>query len=430
MMTYQDALDYINTSCSAGSKLGLSRMENILERLKNPHKNLKCIHIAGTNGKGSSSAFISAILIQAGYKTGSFTSPHLFSVNERIQIDGKNISNEDLIREVEKIAEIIPMMPEAPTEFELYTAMALNYFNSCRCDIAVLEVGLGGRLDSTNIISSPLLSLITTIGMDHMAELGNTKDRIAREKAGIIKEGCPVLIDGRNTDTLDIFSEVCKEKNAPMYTSEPATIRNLSYSLAGITFDYKELKNIYIPLSASYQPGNAILAIESATLLRKKGFIISDEDIVRGLKNTKWQGRFEIISLSPLFIIDGSHNADGMRETAKTLQLYFPDKKIKFILGMLKDKDVKSSLSYIKDMAAEYHIISPPSPRAMNPEELALMIKDSFDLNSPLFLCTYSSIKEAVLSVLSAAQKEDIIVALGSLYSISELKNSVSAFKK
>lgn len=432
MKKYQDAIDAIQKHCKPGSKLGLERMRELMLLLGNPQEELRCLHIAGTNGKGSVCACLESVLRHAGYRTGLFTSPHLFRVNERIQINRQNISDEDLVEKTKKLLALLPKMKEAPTEFEFYTAMAFDYFKEKGCDIVLLETGLGGRLDSTNIIEQPLVSIITTIGLDHIAELGESIEKIAAEKAGIIKASRDVLVDGRNADIMDVFAKECRRKNAALYRSRPEDLRERECSPRETIFDYGELKELSLPLIGSYQTGNAALAIEALKLLSSKGFKIGEEDIREGLKSVKWEGRFELCRLSPDFIIDGSHNRAGMEESMRSLKKIFPDKKIHFILGVLRDKNAVSALfgseQCIEKNLFAFYLITPPSERALDAEELAPLIRQGLSKDSAIPIYTFSSIKEAVFSALSSASEEELIIASGSLYSVSALKAAVKEY--
>ena len=422
-MTYDKTLEWLDEVALVGSKLGLSRTRELLELMGNPQNKLKFIHIAGTNGKGSVCACLNEVLSQAGYKTGMYTSPHLMRINERFKINGEDIDDEEFAALISKIRNITDGMSEQASQFEVLTAGAFEYFYKEGCDIVILETGLGGRLDSTNVINAPEVTLITTIDLDHTAELGDTLEKIAFEKAGIIKRGSEVVVDGRNTSLMHVFEKSCKEQGCRLSISKIEKIENLRVSLEQTKFDYKGIKDINLSLTGLYQPGNAILAIEAIKILNEKGFKISDDDIKRGLCKVEWQARFEVVEKEPHFIIDGSHNPAGVRETVKSLETYFPDKKIRFIIGILSDKNIDEILTDIKPFAKEVAVITPPSNRACKAEDMLKLVEEKISVSCRAF----ESIKEAVDYALDSAKKDDIICAMGSLYSVGELKK---AFKE
>ena len=419
-MTYDKTLEWLDEVALVGSKLGLSRTCELLELMGNPQNKLKFIHVAGTNGKGSVCACLSEVLSQAGYKTGMNTSPHLMRINERFKIDGKDIDDREFAALITKVRDITESMSERASQFEVLTAAAFEYFYKEGCDIVILETGLGGRLDSTNVINAPEVTLITTIDMDHMAELGDTMEKIALEKAGIIKRGTKVVVDGRNTSVMHVFEKACKEQGCKLIISEIEKIENLRVSLEQSKFDYKDIKDIGLSLTGLYQPGNAILAVEGIKILIEKGFKISNEDIKAALKKVHWQARFEIMDKEPYFIIDGSHNPAGVSETVKSIKAYFPDKKIRFIIGILSDKNIDEILTDIKPLAKEVAVITPPSSRACKAEDMIKLVGEKISVSNRAF----ESIKEAVDYMLDSAKKDDIICAMGSLYSVGELKKA------
>ena len=419
-MTYDKTLEWLDEVALVGSKLGLSRTCELLELMGNPQNKLKFIHVAGTNGKGSVCACLSEVLSQAGYKTGMYTSPHLMRINERFKIDGKDIDDREFAALITKVRDITESMSEQASQFEVLTAAAFEYFYKEGCDIVILETGLGGRLDSTNVINAPEVTLITTIDMDHTAELGDTIEKIALEKAGIIKRGTKVVVDGRNTSVMHVFEKACKEQGCKLIISEIEKIENLRVSLEQSKFDYKDIKDIDLSLTGLYQPGNAILAVEGIKILIEKGFKISDEDVKAALKKVHWQARFEIMDKEPYFIIDGSHNPAGVSETVKSIKAYFSDKKIRFIIGILSDKNIDEILTDIKPLAKEVAVITPPSSRACKAEDMIKLVEEKISVSNRAF----ESIKEAVDYMLDSAKKDDIICAMGSLYSVGELKKA------
>ena len=397
-------------SFQAIAKLGLENIGRLLNHLDNPQDNLKFIHIAGTNGKGSTAAYLQCILTDSGKKTGKYISPNMISVCERISIDGKNIEEEQLEFILEKVRIAAEKCKEESgvlvTQFEIWTAAAFLYFNEQKCDIVVLETGLGGRKDATNIISSPLVSVITHIAMDHTEYLGDTLEKIAYEKAGIIKT--PVngkgftVISNQSPEVLDVFKKVSKEKNNNLIIA--STPHSVSGDENGEIFDYKHIKDIKTMMLGSHQLDNASLAIEVALILG-----ISEEYVKSGIYKARNIGRFEIISNSPLIIFDGAHNPDGMTTLKNSLNRYFPDKSKSFIMATMADKDISSSLGIlneVENLKDIFAVTVKDNPRAMSAEDLAKVI------NSAGFKASAStSISDAILS-----KTAEMVVICGSLY--------------
>lgn len=425
-MVYKEALEWLDYLSGFGSKPGLSRTEELLELMDKPQDKLKLVHVAGTNGKGSVCSCINEVLCVSGYKTGMYTSPHIVNINEMFRVNNEDISDADFASLMTQVRAVSERMDEQASRFEVLTAAAFKYFYDKGCEVAVIEAGLGGRLDSTNVINTPTLAVITSIGMDHVNELGDSLEKIASQKAGIIKEGGILVTDGRNIAVNKIFEEVCKSKNCRMYISQTDEIKNLKTGLCGSSFDYKDIKGIELGLLGLYQPGNAALAMEALSLLKDKGFRITDESIKAGLARVKWQARFEILGKEPYFIVDGSHNCEGVKETLRTIGEYFPEKKVRFILGILSDKNIKEILENIKVFAKEIAVITPPSNRACEAKEMLLKIKNVSDVKSEAF----ESIGEAVFYMLDSAKSEDLICAMGSLYSVAELKKQWELYTK
>ena len=424
-MNYDESLVWLDETAKTVTKPGLSRIFELLELIGNPQDKLKFVHIAGTNGKGSVSACIAQVLYEAGYNTGLYTSPHLMRINERLKVNDAEIEDEEFAGLITKVRAAVCNMREEPNQFDVLTAAAFEFFYNKGCDIVVLETGLGGRLDSTNIIKSPEVAVITKVDMDHIKELGNTIEKIAAEKAGIIKPNTEIIVDGRNTAVMQIFKAACIKNNCRLNVSEPDKIKNLNTGLNYSSFSYKELSDIKLRLLGLYQPGNAVLAVEVLKLLIKKGFRISNDNIKNGLFNVKWQARFELLSRHPCFIIDGSYNPAVIRETLKSLNAYFPNKKVRFILGILSDKNIAEIIGDIKNFACEIAVIAPPSTKACETSGMLEMIKAVSDVKAEEF----ENIAEAVKYILDSAVKEDIICATGSLYSVAEIRKQFTAHK-
>ena len=416
-MTYNEALQYIHSICWKGSKLGLDRTRELLGKLGNPEKQLKFIHIAGTNGKGSCAAMLSSILEEAGYHTGLYTSPFINRFNERMQIDHQCIPDDELAELTEYIRPFADGMEDSPTEFELITALAMVYFARHKCDIVVLEVGMGGELDSTNIIDVPEAAVIMAMGLDHVKELGPTMADIARAKAGIIKEGGDVVIYGGNPEADPVFEEVCAQRSAKLHKADFSAIVPGPFGLDGQSFSYGAWKDLQIPLVGVYQMRNAAVVLETVQVLRGKGWHISDAAVASGLKNTRWPARFEVLRRDPVFIGDGGHNPHGIRATAESLQRLFPGKKFTFVTGVMADKDVESILGLIVPLADQFFTVRPDNPRAMSAEELADRIRAMGAKATPC-----ESVAAGVARAVEAEGKDGVACALGSLYMSGDVR--------
>ena len=416
-MTYNEALQYIHSICWKGSKLGLDRTRELLGKLGNPEKQLKFIHIAGTNGKGSCAAMLSSILEEAGYHTGLYTSPFINRFNERMQIDHQCIPDDELAELTEYIRPFADGMEDSPTEFELITALAMVYFARHKCDIVVLEVGMGGELDSTNIIDVPEAAVIMAMGLDHVKELGPTMADIARAKAGIIKEGGDVVIYGGNPEADPVFEEVCAKRSAKLHKADFSAIVPGPFGLDGQSFSYGAWKDLQIPLVGVYQMRNAAVVLETVQVLRGKGWHISDAAVASGLKNTRWPARFEVLRRDPVFIVDGGHNPHGIRATAESLQRLFPGKKFTFVTGVMADKDVESILGLIVPLADQFFTVRPDNPRAMSAEELADRIRAMGAKATPC-----ESVAAGVARAVEAEGKDGVACALGSLYMSGDVR--------
>jgi len=414
------ALDYIHSVKWQGSKPGLTRTQELLRVLGNPEKKLKFVHVAGTNGKGSTCACIASILQEAGYRTGLFISPFVICFNERMQINGEYISDDELVELTDEIRPHADAMTDSPTEFEIVTALAMLYFHKRECDIVVLEVGMGGRLDSTNVIDTPELAVITAIGYDHVKELGPTIKDIAGEKAGIIKPGGDVLVYGGESEVTDVFERISKERGANLSFTDFSRITNQEFSLGGIKFGFEPYGKILLPLIGAYQPKNAAVAITAVEMLRKKGYDISDEKIVHGIESVRWPGRFEVLGYSPIFILDGSHNPQGMEASAESLQNHFGDsdeKRVIFIIGVMADKDLEAMIPHIAQFAKAFITVKPDNPRAMESSDLAAKLK-RFEV--PVTDC--GAVSVGVSEALKIAKEDDVVCAMGSLFFSAEVR--------
>jgi dihydrofolate synthase/folylpolyglutamate synthase len=415
-MNYRQAKEYIDElTVSAKIELGLDNMKNIAEETGNIQNKLKIIHIAGTNGKGSTLAFISSILIQAGYKTGMYISPTIIDYRERMQINGEYISEEDF-------AEIITELKgKKATAFEIETMTAFLWFYRKKCDFVVLETGLGGNLDATNIISENLCSVITPISIDHTSFLGNTLASIAEKKAGIIKKGCDCVSGLQQGEAKKVLTDTAKEKGSDIFFIDGESIKNVSFNEDSQFFDYKDYKNLEIGLMGTFQIENAVLAVECVQRLVKNGVHIPEEAVYEGLKKARWQARFETISKKPRFIIDGAHNKAGAEVLAKSIDLYFGDRKKIFIIGVMADKDYESMLKLTAHKAEKIYAVKPNNPRAMD----SIKLRDIISEYNPNV--SEESIKNAVKKSIAEADEDTVIFAFGSLYYLGDVKKIVSA---
>ena len=425
-MNYKEARVYLDEVSKYGSVLGLESMRELLRRLGDPQNELKFIHISGTNGKGSVLAYLSTILSGAGYRTGRYISPTLFSYRERIQVDGEYIEKESLACHVTAIAAAAEDMQKAglpsPTVFEIETALAFLYFKEKRCDIVTLEVGCGGLLDATNVITTTLMEVIASISMDHTDLLGDTLAKIAAQKAGIIKLDTMVVSAQQKSEAAQVIEDTCKEQHCTLQMVDESKISNVHYGAEGQTFSYKEWENVAISLAGSYQIKNAALALEGVEALRKLGYALSDQQVREGLLHTAWRGRFTTLRRDPTVIIDGAHNPAAALELKESLERYFPGKTLYFVMGMFKDKDYAQVIDLTAPLAR--HIITvetPSNPRAMPARELAEAVGK---VNPSVEWA--DSVAHGVEKALAMAGKEDAVIVFGSLSFLGEAADAVN----
>ncbi len=422
-MTYTEALSYIHGISWTFCKPGLSRIGELCEKLRHPEESLKFIHVAGTNGKGSFSSMTAEILKAAGYKVGLYTSPFIYRFNERMRVNGEDIPDEKLAEITEYVKPFADSMTDKPTEFELITAIAFEYFKREMCDIVVLECGMGGRLDSTNIINHPLLSVITGISLDHTAYLGDTVEKIAVEKAGIIKDRAPILFGGTDEAAKAVISRTAKARGSDIFYADYSKLKINSATLDGCDFDYKNLQNVTISLLGTYQPRNASLAIEAVNILRRTGLYIPDDAIYRGLKNAKWKARFEIIGHEPTVIFDGAHNPEGIAAAAESIKKYFGEQKLVLVSGVLADKDYKKIAESMAAVISDAYTITPDNPRALSAEDFASVLGE-FGIKA----AKTSGVPEALaLGSYLAKKKGTALCILGSLYTYIDVINEMNS---
>lgn len=420
-MKKQELIDYLENHGWNKVKLGLERTKELLFKLGNPQDKLKFIHVAGTNGKGSTCAMLMSILMEAGYKIGFYPSPYLVDFSERIQINEKNIDEKSLERIGEKVKNISDNMTTHPSYFEMVTAIGMQYFLEQKCDIVILETGMGGRLDSTNIIEKPLLSIITNIGLDHVEFLGDNIEAIAREKAGIIKQECSTVSYDNPKEVKNILIEEANKKNSEIAFASNNDIKLLSFDIdekIGQKILYNN-KEYFLSLLGLNQLNNLSVVFKAIETLKEKEIknkkiVIEEEDIKKGLGKVKWPARFQMLSKSPLFILDGGHNAQCAKALAENISYYFKEQGITFILGMLKDKNYKEVIDEIIPFAQKVITVTPDNPRALDGKELKKVIEKKLkEINKEFVECTfYESLHEAI----KESEKSEITICFGSLY--------------
>ena len=402
-MTYEEALDYLNHYGWSQWKLGLERTLGLLEKLGNPQKKLKFIHVAGSNGKGSTCAMLERIFREAGYKTGFFPSPYIEDFRERIQVSGDYISKESLARLTERVADVCDTMAEHPTHFEMITALGFLYFAEQNCDLVILEVGLGGSFDSTNVIDPPECAVITHLGLEHTEYLGDTLAKIAEAKAGIIKTGSAVVTYENAREAMEVIKQVCAEKSCPLYLADRKRVELVSTSFDGQKLvarhprqyfgnasscrTYAFLQNEFLlseglsltlSLIGDYQLDNVAVVLTVVEVMRSRGYSVPEDAVCAGLKKVNWPARFEVLSREPLLILDGGHNPQCAEALAETIRKYLPDEKVTFIMGVLADKDVDKILDEVLPLASYFICLTPDSPRALAADELAHIIQNKY----------------------------------------------------
>ncbi len=415
-MTYNEAIAYIHSISWRGSRPGLERIGVLCDLLGNPQDSLSFVHVAGTNGKGSVCAMLAEICQRAGYRTGLFTSPYVHQFNERMSVDGVPISNSRLTQIIAQIRPVAEQMEDPPTEFELITAAAFLYFYKEQCRIVILEAGLGGRLDSTNIIKTPAATVITGIGLDHTAQLGSTIAAIAKEKAGIIKPGCPVILGSSEADVQRVVGEKAALEGAPVHLVDFEKLRIEEVSLEGTRFSLAgEREPYHMQLLGKYQPRNAVIAIEAARVLG-----LSEESIRVGIENTRWLARFEILQRDPLMIFDGGHNPQGIDAVVDTVETLFPD-KVHVLTGVMADKEYISMALQLQKVAASVYCVTPDNPRALAAEDYAVVFAKAGMPARPV-----KSIEDGLEAAMQKARSDSRpLLIVGSLYMYKDVRESL-----
>ena len=445
-MTYKEAAEFVAKADENAGEMGLEAIGTLLKKLGNPERELTFVHVGGTNGKGSVSAYIAFILAAAGYKVGRYISPTLRHYRERIQClewkEGKPdisyISEKYFAIETEKLSDVYEKMKQVgdklPSAFELETALGFLYFKDCHCDVVMLEVGMGGRRDATNIIPKSVCTVFASISMDHMNVLGNSLSQITREKAGIIKsKGDVVAYDYRSwckergcVDTISPVLEMCiEEKDASLRYADFTKLSNVQHSIDGIRFDYGEDKQLVTPILGENQVKNAALALECVYLLKKKGWSITKEAVYEGMRNVVWEGRFQVVWEHPYYIVDGAHNEDAARSLAASVNLYVKNKKMLCIVGILSDKEYKKVLGHVAPLADKIITVTPDSKRALPATDCMEAAKE---------FCPCVEVGETVEHAMDMAQQEeknyDVVLIFGSLYYLHRVYDYLERRKK
>lgn len=419
-MNVNEAIEYIHSVFWKGSIPGLGRTQELLAKMGNPEKDLKYIHIAGTNGKGSTAAMTASILRKAGYRTGLYTSPYIYRFHERMQIDGEQISDEDLIAITEYVKPLADSMEESPTEFELVCCIAFEYFKRKQCDVVVLEVGMGGEFDATNVIPVPEVAVITNIGLDHTDVLGTTLEEIALTKAGVFKEGGNAVVYRGVPSVEAVFENVCAERNVSLKKADFDSLKLNSLDLFGQNFDCGSRKNIQLPLLGDHQLHNASVVLSIADTLIEKGWKITEQNIYDGIRDVSWPGRFDIVCRDPLFIIDGGHNPQCLEALVKNIEDYLTDRKVIALTGVLADKDYGDMYRPIMPLIDQFVCITPDNPRKMEAEDLAKYLCAA---GAKATAC--ASTQDGVRKAIELAGKDGAILCFGSLYSIGAIHDGL-----
>jgi len=427
-MKEREAIEYIESCGGLGIVPGLDSVRELCRRVGDPQKSLKFVHVAGTNGKGSVSAFISAALRRQGYRVGRYLSPAIFQYREEIQVNDRWIfvrafcDGIELLRE--KCDEMVREGLAHPTSFEIRTVLAFLYFCEKKCDIVVLETGMGGLLDATNIVENTVAAVITSISMDHMRFLGNTLAEIAAQKAGILKAGCTAVTIAQSGEVMRAIEEKASKTGCPLVVSQAENAAHIKYGLEKQRFDYGGYKGLEISLAGKYQIENASLAVDALGVLGEKGFPVEEEKLRQGLREAVWPGRFTVVGKKPYFIADGAHNEDAAKRLAESIEFYFTKRRIIYIMGMLRDKEYEKVIGLTHSYADQIITITPPgNPRALSAYDLACAAA-KFHKN----VTAADSLEEAVEMSMLLAGKDDVIIAFGSLSYLGRLMN-IAALK-
>ena len=422
-MNYREAMEYMEELGQFGTVMGLTTMRELCARLGNPQDQLKFVHIAGTNGKGSVLAYVSTVLHTAGYRVGRYISPAVRDYRERFQIGGRMITQAALCNHLQQVKEAAEAMTAEglphPTAFEVETAVAFLYFLDKQCDIVVLETGLGGEQDATNVINTTLVVAFSSISMDHTDILGDSLEQIAGVKAGIIKNKCYVISAKQSSEVMKVLRQAAALKKAKFFTADVTRAKNVRYGVTKQYFTYDRYKNVEIKMLGQFQIENAVVALEVLTALGRLGYSVAEDKLRQGFLSAEWRGRFDVIGRKPLFIADGAHNEDAAKKLAESIRFYFTDKRIIYIMGMLSDKEYDKVIRSTCEMAEHIITVTPPvRDRALHAYDLAQAVRQYHES-----VTMADSVQEAVeIAYLLAGQdKECVIIAFGSLSYLGEL---------
>lgn len=416
-MTGSEAIEYIHSMVWNRKATGFEHAKALLEKMGNPEKKLKYIHIGGTNGKGSTASMLASVLQKAGYKTGLYTSPYIYRFHERMQINGEQISDEELAEVTAYVKTFADEMEDCPSEFALVCCIAFEYFARQKCDIVVLEVGMGGATDSTNVIDCPEVAILTNIGLDHTEFLGTTLEEIAKTKSEILKANGKAVVYRSTPSVEAIIADVCKERNIQLTLPDFENIQLKRHSLEGQVFDYGNRRDIFLPLLGEHQLFNAAVAIEVVDALKTKGWVVSEEALREGFRETTWPGRFEVVGKKPVFVIDGGHNPQCIEALAKNVTSYMQGQKVVAIVGVLADKDYEAMFRPMLSLVDEFYCITPPCPRALKGKKLAEYLNEL-----GVKAKAYETLEVTIQKAREAAGEEGAVLCFGSLYSIGEIQ--------
>ena len=419
-MNAEQAIAYIHSVCWKGSIPGLGRTQELLEKMGNPEKKLKFVHIAGTNGKGSTAAMTASILSKAGYRTGLYTSPYIYRFHERIQVDGVEISDEDLTEITEYVKPLADSMAQSPTEFELVCCIAFEYFYRKKCDIVVLEVGMGGAWDATNVIEVPEVAVITNIGLDHTEYLGDTVEKIAETKSGIFKPHGHAVVYRSTPSVEAVYERVCAERDVSLRKADFDGLVLKAHTLEGQVFDCGSRKNLVLPLLGDHQLHNASVVLSIADTLIGEGWKISKQNIYDGIRDVRWPGRFDIVCRKPLFIIDGGHNPQCIEALVKNIRDYLAGKKVVALTGVLADKDYADMYKPVMPLVDRFVCITPPNPRKLEAEQLAQYLRQAGAQAQ-----ASESILGGVKQAMDLTGEDGVVLCFGSLYSIGGIRDAL-----
>ena len=419
-MNAEQAIAYIHSVCWKGSIPGLGRTQELLEKMGNPEKKLKFVHIAGTNGKGSTAAMTASILSKAGYRTGLYTSPYIYRFHERIQVDGVEISDEDLTEITEYVKPLADSMAQSPTEFELVCCIAFEYFYRKKCEIVVLEVGMGGAWDATNVIEVPEVAVITNIGLDHTEYLGDTVEKIAETKSGIFKPHGHAVVYRSTPSVEAVYERVCAERDVSLRKADFEGLVLKAHTLEGQVFDCGSRKNLVLPLLGDHQLHNASVVLSIADTLIGEGWKISEQNIYDGIRDVRWPGRFDIVCRKPLFIIDGGHNPQCIEALVKNIRDYLAGKKVIALTGVLADKDYADMYKPVMPLVDRFVCITPPNPRKLEAQQLARYLRQAGAQAQ-----ASESILDGVKKAMDLAGEDGVVLCFGSLYSIGGIRDAL-----